>query len=87
MNPTVLTSTIHKHSLSQTHVMIKVIIIQIFIKSETYVAVFWFPLQKRTKKPQIDMKDLTIEEWSFLPLEKLHHLTVENGLANTIILI
>lgn len=29
------------------------------------------------------MKDLTIEEWSFLPLEKLHHLTVENGLANT----
>lgn len=70
--------------------MIKVIIItNIYqnFKSETYVAVFWFPLQKRTKKPQIDMKDLTIEEWSLLPLEKLHHLTVENGLANTIILI
>lgn len=50
MNPTVLTSTIHKHSLSQTHVMIKVIIITNIYQKWNICSCLLVSITKKNKK-------------------------------------
>lgn len=91
MNPTVHTLNIHKPSLSQTHVMIKVIIITNIYQKSNICSYILFRLRQKTKRNlrlilRFDLIAVynEIEEWSCTPLLKLHHLTVKNSSANTI---